>query len=209
MKKSIWDFWAKYYDSLWVQRFSLEPTRREILGNIPVRPGLTLLDMGCGTGQLFGDLKKHFGETEFSYRGVDRSVRMIEAARAKHPDGDFIAASSAAYSDASETYDMIICSHSFPYFPDKSTLLIKLRDMLKEGGVFIAAQAAMNNWYDAVILSLVKLTTSKTQYLSRRRMRALAEPVFRSLPQETKISPAALVPSIYLYKWTRNGRAKP
>lgn len=29
--QKIWDFWAKRYDRLWVQKYSLYPTRREII----------------------------------------------------------------------------------------------------------------------------------------------------------------------------------
>lgn len=203
--RSIWDFWARHYDSLWVQRVSLRPTRQALIRNIEVRSGHSILDMGCGTGQLLGDLKNHFGEKEFIYAGVDQSEDMIAVARKKYPHNDFYIASSAAYQSSGRLYDVVICSHSFPYFPNKVFMFRKLRAFLKEGGSLMIAQAAMDNIYDRFILSLVKLTTSQAHYYSRSRMRELAKPVFRSLPEETRISDRIFMPSIYLYKWIWNG----
>ncbi|MDP6525015.1 MAG: class I SAM-dependent methyltransferase [Kiritimatiellia bacterium] len=203
MNRRIWDFWAERYDSLWVQRFSLEPSRREIVRNIHVRPGMDLLDVGCGTGQLFGDLADHFADEPFSYRGIDQSAQMIEMARSKYPAADFVVVPSEEYNAPNETCDVIIFSNSFPYIPDKKAVLVKFRNMLKEGGLLIIVQASINNPYDAIMLSLVKFTTSSARYLSRRRIRAMAEPVFHSQPEETRISQSILMPSIYLFKWAR------
>ncbi len=203
--RNIWDFWADRYESLWVQRFSLGPTRREIIKNIPAEPDMNLLDMGCGTGQLFGDLKEHFKTTPFSYRGIDQSAQMVEAARTKHPDGTFTVASAAEYHVPAKTYDVIVCAHSFPYFPAKNAMIRKLEKMLKDGGILILAQASMNNLYDAAALSVVKLTTTKAHYPSRHGMCALAEPAFGSAPEETRVGRNFLIPSIYLFKWIKTG----
>lgn len=208
MNSRIWDFWAERYDSLWVQRFSLAPSRKGIVRNVDVQSSMSLLDVGCGTGQLFGDLANHFGDESFSYRGIDQSGEMIGVARSKYPDVDFVVVPSEEYDAPDQVYDVIICSNSFPYFPGKEAMLVRFRNMLKDGGVLILVQASINNPYDAIVLSLVKFTTSSASYLSRRRIRAMAEPVFHSRPEETRISPSMLVPSIYLFKWTRNDRVQ-
>lgn len=203
MNGRIWDFWAQHYDSLWVQRAVLEPSRREIIRNIDVRAGMTLLDAGCGTGQLYGDLKAHFGDEPFCYKGIDQSEQMVREALSKYPSADFAVVPAEQYESPHEEYDFIISANSFPYLPDKARTLLAFRNMLKPGGVLIIVQASMNNLYDAVVLSLVKLTTSKASYLSRKRMRELAAPIFQVQPELTRISPNLLVPSVYLFKWTR------
>lgn len=48
-----------------------------------------LLDVGCGTARLL-DLIKSLGKSDIDYRGVDLSPKLIEAARAKHPEANFI-----------------------------------------------------------------------------------------------------------------------
>lgn len=49
----------------------------------------SLLDIGCGTARLL-DLIKSSGRTEISYRGVDLSPKLLQAARTKHPEADFV-----------------------------------------------------------------------------------------------------------------------
>ncbi len=49
----------------------------------------TLLDVGCGTARLL-DLIKATERREITYRGVDLSSTLIEAARGKHPEADFV-----------------------------------------------------------------------------------------------------------------------
>lgn len=49
----------------------------------------SLLDVGCGTARLL-DLIKSSGRDEISYRGIDLSPKLLEAARKKHPEADFI-----------------------------------------------------------------------------------------------------------------------
>lgn len=57
-------------------------------GPSPKQPG-TLLDVGCGTGRLLDEIKSSRWRN-ISYRGIDLSPLLIEAARAKHPEETFI-----------------------------------------------------------------------------------------------------------------------
>ena len=54
-------------------------------------PGLpsTILDIGCGTGRLLDEIKMS-ARTGFSYTGIDLSPQLIAAARAKHPEAEFL-----------------------------------------------------------------------------------------------------------------------
>lgn len=48
-----------------------------------IPPGAKILDLGCGLGDKLADLKPSFGI------GVDFSVKMIEVAKARHPEANF------------------------------------------------------------------------------------------------------------------------
>lgn len=61
----------------------------EVIRGAAAREECSLLDVGCGTARLL-DLIKSLGRDEISYRGVDLSPKLIEAARQKHPGADFI-----------------------------------------------------------------------------------------------------------------------
>jgi len=89
-------------------------------------------------------------------------------------------------------------------FPDKEGAFARMKLMLRDGGMLLLSQASINNLYDALVLSIVKLTTSRASYFSRKVMRRLGGAEFGSEPDEIRISPGLLVPSIYLFKWTRN-----
>lgn len=49
----------------------------------------SLLDIGCGTGRLLDEIKIS-GDNDITYRGVDLSPALLEAARKKHPEADFV-----------------------------------------------------------------------------------------------------------------------
>lgn len=51
--------------------------------------GGTLLDVGCATGCVLDEIKAS-GRSDIQYRGVDLSPVMIDKAREKHPEADFI-----------------------------------------------------------------------------------------------------------------------
>jgi SAM-dependent methyltransferase len=61
----------------------------EVIRDAAAREECSLLDVGCGTARLL-DLIKSLGRDEISYRGVDLSPKLLEAARKKHPEADFI-----------------------------------------------------------------------------------------------------------------------
>jgi SAM-dependent methyltransferase len=58
-----------------------------MLGVIRERPA-RLLDVGCGTGQLYDHMLRT-GVEGVTYAGLDISERFVEVARGKHPDVDF------------------------------------------------------------------------------------------------------------------------
>lgn len=52
-----------------------------------VSPRCSILDVGCGVGDLYGYLRD--GTVRCDYSGVDLSPRMVERAQDKYPDGHF------------------------------------------------------------------------------------------------------------------------
>ena len=202
MNKNIWDFWAKYYDRLWVQHVSLKPTRTEIIRNIIPKKNLKLLDIGCGTGQLLGDIRLNFADHEIDYTGVDQSGEMINEARQKFPSDNFIESDVSDYIKTEEQFDIIVCSHAFPYFPDKQEVLNGFKKMLKTGGTLLLTQASVNSIYDTIILSFVKLTTSRAEYPGIKEMERLSAQVFKNPPEIIPVG-RFFVPSICMFKWVK------
>lgn len=215
-RQGIWDFWAKYYDRLLLQRLSLQPTRAlicekimEILPDIlddkkagQEKTPLNILDMSCGTGQLYGDLVHALEEERFCYLGVDPSGGMLEQAAGKFPEATFVQSDVMGFDSDQAPFDVIVCSHSLPYYPDGKAALHKMAEMIGPGGQLLLSQACTDNMYDAVIMKLTGLTTSKAVYRSSQEMTELGSPLFREL-KTFRISNKFFVPSLWLFQWAK------
>ena len=80
--RSLYDRWAPRRDEFISRnRYFHEDDQRFLRFLIP--EGLNVLEIGCGSGALLAALKPARG------LGVDLSGRMVEVARAAHPDLDF------------------------------------------------------------------------------------------------------------------------
>ncbi len=199
MKNSVWDRLADKYDRLWVQKYSLTPTRNKILSLLSDRfdDGFSLLDLGCATGQLLGEI----GEINEKARlfGMDKSAEMIARAGEKVPVATFFRVDIddchlTRYIEKN-SLDVVVCCHSFPYYGDKETALSKISALLKDGGVAIFAQASVNRLYDRFVLWAVEKTAEAADYLSRKDFRGLAEREFL-IESEFTIKERFYMPSI-------------
>ncbi len=179
MKKTIWDFWAKRYHKLWVQKESLKPTREYVVNLIQEEcnyTSMSLLDIGCGPGELIHMVKERIKDAEIT--GVDFSKGMIEASKKKNKGTRHLLLDAENLSGIDEKYDVVVCTHSIPYYNDKSKVLHEINRLLKSEGKFIIAFASANNLYDKIVMSLVKLTTGPAQYPSDKEFRDMIKGVF-------------------------------
>ena len=201
-KQAIWDFWAKRYDRLWVQKYSLEPTRREILlflkEKLKADKNYKILDVGCGTGQLLRELKARYPKSKLELRGIDFSKEMIQNATEKDNNISYQQIDVRNISNIDERFDFVLCTHSFPYYENQSMAISQFADSLNAGGYLLLAQASQNTLYDQLVLSLVKLTTGKANYPSVNSILEMTETSFEC---ETiiKIKERFFMPSIYLF----------
>ena len=169
----IWDVWAHRYDKLWVQKYSLSPSRKLILSELEkkltnaIHQEISILDVGCGTGQLLQDIVTAFKDLPLHAVGIDSSWQMVRAAQEKQiPQTQFLYgdAQNLPFPDAS--FDILTCSHSFPYYADKTRAIAEFGRVLKPGGVLLLVNASVNNLYDKLVMTMVKLTTSPAHYPS-------------------------------------------
>lgn len=206
---SVWNFWAKFYDRLWVQHVSLRPTRRNVVeklkGKLP--KSARVLDVGCGIGELLCDVsillasENSRSEIKPFLLGIDASPGMIDRARQCHPELAFkvwdVSELSALTEASVERFDAVMCTHSLPYYDTPDKVLCDMAEVLIPGGLLIMAQASSNSIYDAMALSMVKLTTGKASYYSIEVLKQLAEKRFDILSVD-RVRTAWFMPAIVM-----------
>lgn len=102
--------------------------------------GMSILDIGCGNGRLY----QMFADLSIRYTGVDQSEGLIEKAREKFPEAEFVVANMIELPFQKASFDIIYSIAAFHHLPTEELRLQALGEMkrvLKPGGKII-----MTNW---------------------------------------------------------------
>lgn len=136
--------WSVQYDWM-VQIMSLGRAgqlRKRMADLIPLQAGDTVLDIGCGTGDLAFRLAQRIGATG-KVVGIDPSVEMIQRAqnkaRRRHLTIDFQVAAAEALPLPAHSFDYVVSTLVFHHLPGelKSQALDGIARVLKPGGQLI------------------------------------------------------------------------
>ncbi|MCX7927797.1 MAG: methyltransferase domain-containing protein [Candidatus Omnitrophica bacterium] len=108
-----------------------------------IRKGEKILEVGCGTGNMFGILTKRVGK-KGRVLAVDASSCMIEYAKRKFQRyrKNFFVADAANLPFKAGYFDRVIYFSSFPHFKDKLSALKEAGRVLKVGGYLIISHTA-------------------------------------------------------------------
>ena len=96
------------------------------------RPGMRVIDLGCGTGELTADLHAHLRARETT--GLERSAAML-ARSATHvaPGLRFVEGDLGAF-DGEHGFDLVFSNAAVHWVADHPTLFRRLTDALAAGG---------------------------------------------------------------------------
>ncbi|MGH9607845.1 MAG: class I SAM-dependent methyltransferase [Terracidiphilus sp.] len=103
------------------------------------RPGESILDLGCGDGQLTVRL----ADSGAIVRGFDASPQMAAAARSRGVDVDEGSAERLPYQGAA--FDAVFSNAVLHWIRDQDAMLAQVRRVLKPGGRFVAEMGALGN----------------------------------------------------------------
>ena len=206
MKYEVWEKLAHKYNNLWVQKYSLGPTRREVkkivLPLLEKNNELKILDIGCGTGQLIKEISDHCNKV--NYLGIDVAENMIEVAKKNNKGKNVKFKTSSIESfESNEKYDIIICTHAFPYFPNKQEMIKKMAGLCNKKGQVIIVNSSTNSLKDLIINFFLKATTSKAKYLSIDEMKKLFKSAKLKVKQIEVIRERFYMPTIALFHTER------
>lgn len=132
---------AEYFDGIaerwdgWEDLPALARRLDEGLAALGLQPDETVLDVGCGTGNLTRALLARLSPAGRVF-AVDISPRMIEVARRKVPDPRVAWRTEDArrLSLAGASCDRAICFSVWPHFDDPAAVAAELGRVLRPGG---------------------------------------------------------------------------
>src|SRR3989475_5314269 len=124
------DFW----DPAQYGRFHDERARPflDLLALVRPRPGMRVVDLGCGTGELTARLHDEVaaGET----LGIDRSEAMLARARPRAGEGLRFEQGEIAAFAARAAYDLVFSNAALHWVDDHAALFARLTAALRPGG---------------------------------------------------------------------------
>lgn len=117
-----------------------------------LRPGLTLLDVGCGPGTITADFAARLGRGphgERLVRGLDAAAEAIEAARRDAPEVDFVLGDVYHLQEADASWDIVHAHQVLQHLADPVAALVEMRRVVKPGGLVAARDVvyAACSWY--------------------------------------------------------------
>ncbi len=106
-----------------------------ILENAGVTPGVSVLDVACGTGVLFPD---YFSRGIKDLTAIDISPEMVRLCREKFPQTTVVCGDVEEF-DFGRRFDRIMIYNAFPHFPEPERLIQRLSGLLNPGGTLTVA----------------------------------------------------------------------
>jgi ubiquinone/menaquinone biosynthesis C-methylase UbiE len=136
---AAYDLVASVYDRAHLQKKSLAENASilkllgRLLAEAPARS--RILDLGCGTGFPLDHLRIGI----FRYIGVDVSPRMLEEARAKHPNHRFMLGSMEALGGLipSNSQDLVISLFGSLSYAEPAAVSAEVERVLRPGGRYL------------------------------------------------------------------------
>jgi len=136
-----------YFDALAAKWDNAEPSGRTMIDRLSrqadllaLKPGLSLLEVGCGTGKTTAWLAAQVAPARVT--AVDFAPEMIARAAAKGIDADFACLDVCCDPLDAGRYDVILCFHSFPHFRDQPAALRNFTGALTPAGRLIVMHLA-------------------------------------------------------------------
>lgn len=133
-----------------------------------MRPDMTVLEFGCGTGSTALEHAAHVAQIE----ATDVSAAMIDIGREKAEragiDNVRFRQSGVEEFDAPDgSYDMVLALNLLHLLSDRRAALAKIHRLLKPGGIFISSTVCLadRNWYLRPVIPVLQWI-GKAPYVS-------------------------------------------
>jgi len=134
---------APIYDRRWA--VYIHQSIAATLNYLNIEPPHRILDLGCGTGRLLHDLSSRFPEAQLV--GLDFSQEMLNIAQERLSDGVELQVGSADnLSFLDQSFDLVISTSAFHYFPNPVIAIQEATRVLKTGGTLVISDWCSDYW---------------------------------------------------------------
>jgi SAM-dependent methyltransferase len=118
-------------------RYMAAPRHRvaTILRLLEQSPSGSLIDLGCGNGQLLDEIARRFPPMKLV--GIDLSENQVQENRLRQPAIDWIAADLQKPFEASDRFDVVVASEIIEHLDQPETLLQNAALLARPGGKLI------------------------------------------------------------------------
>lgn len=113
---------------------------KDVVSLLNPQPGETILDLGCGTGDLSYEIHK-YGAT---VTGMDSSPEMINTAKKKYPQLQFNTGDGENFS-FSTPFDAVFSNAAFHWMTQAPQVIHCIHQSLQQGGRFVAEFGGKGN----------------------------------------------------------------
>ena len=112
----------------------------DLLKLLNPKPGESILDLGCGTGQL----TEKIALTGAKVMGIDYAPKMIEKARQNYPDLRFDVADARKF-QVDQPLDTVFSNAALHWVKEADAAIASIHQALKSGGRFVAEFGGKGN----------------------------------------------------------------
>lgn len=142
---------AAGYDQSWDGKWSAL-MYDDVLNRIDEQPFESILDVGCGTGNLLSMVLGQYEGVKVS--GIDFSPNMLKvAAETLGDQAELILGDAAQLPWPDNSFDLLVCNSSFHHYPEPFKVLMEMKRVLKNNGRVIIADP----WWSRTIRFLINI----------------------------------------------------
>lgn len=113
---------------------------QEVMELLDSKPGMTVVDLGCGNGQL----TKQLFDKGMEVIGIDGSAEMLTLARKSYPQIRFISADATSFT-VGKKVDAIFSNAVFHWIDNQDDLIRNIVEQLKEDGQLVCEFGGYGN----------------------------------------------------------------
>ncbi|HZR81174.1 MAG TPA: class I SAM-dependent methyltransferase [Candidatus Binatia bacterium] len=172
--RGLFDAWSSFYDLEAVQRATYRPVHRAVMRSLREEHAASILDVGCGTGQLDADIVRELPWARVV--GCDFSHGMLRHAadrsdRVRWVQGD---ACRLPFHDA--RFDAVVSTEAFHWFPDPAAALAEFHRVLVPcGRILIAHATSPAHWVEELLHAASRLVGEPFRWPTQDEMRERVE----------------------------------